>query len=44
MMAHKWQKCKGTLGEERKILEEVEILATKMFTQDDVVFQRIIAV
>ena len=36
-MRRKWQKREGTLSEEDKILEEKEILATKMLTQDDVV-------
>ena len=43
MMARKWQKREGTLSEEGKILEEAEILATKMVTQDDVVVQKTIA-
>ena len=36
-MARKWQKREGTLTREGAILEEQEILATNMFTQDDVV-------
>ena len=36
-MARKWQKREGTLSEEGKYLEEQEILATNMLTQDDVV-------
>lgn len=36
-MARKWQKREGTLSNEAKILEEKEILATSMKTQDDVV-------
>jgi phosphoenolpyruvate synthase/pyruvate phosphate dikinase len=36
-MARKWQKREGTLSAENKILEEKEILATNMLTQDDVV-------
>ena len=36
-MARKWQKREGTLSHESAILEEREILATNMFTQDDVV-------
>lgn len=36
-MARKWQKREGTLSREGMILEEKEILATDMLTQDDVV-------
>lgn len=36
-MARKWQKREGTLSDEGKVLEEAEILATNMYTQDDVV-------
>eukprot|EP00956_Cyclotella_meneghiniana_P045862 scaffold388056_cov73-Cyclotella_meneghiniana.AAC.1 len=36
-MRRKWKKREGTLSEEEKILEEKEILATNMWTQDDVV-------
>uniref|UniRef100_A0A7S2XZJ5 Isopenicillin N synthase-like Fe(2+) 2OG dioxygenase domain-containing protein n=1 Tax=Fibrocapsa japonica TaxID=94617 RepID=A0A7S2XZJ5_9STRA len=36
-MARKWQMREGTLSEEGRILEEKEILATNMLTQDDVV-------
>lgn len=36
-MRRKWKKREGTLTEEEKVLEENEILATNMSTQDDVV-------
>jgi hypothetical protein len=36
-MRRKWKKREGTLTEEEKVLEENEILATNMWTQDDVV-------
>ena len=36
-MRRKWQKREGTLSREGMILEEQEILAANMFTQDDVV-------
>ena len=36
-MARKWQKREGTLNEEGKIMEEQEILSSKMTSQDDVV-------
>jgi hypothetical protein len=36
-MARKWRHREGTLSNEAKILEEEEILATNMKTQDDVV-------
>ena len=36
-MRRKWKKREGTLSEEEKVLEEKEILVTKMLTQDDVV-------
>ena len=36
-MARKWRHHEGTLSNEVKILEEEEILATDMKTQDDVI-------
>ena len=36
-MRRKWKKREGTLTEEEKVLEEKEILATNMWTKDDVV-------
>ncbi len=36
-MRRKWQKREGTLNREGMILEEQEILATNMMTQDDIV-------
>lgn len=42
-MARKWQKREGTIRDTDRILEEEEILATKMYTQDDVI-QKTIAV
>lgn len=36
-MRRKWKKREGTLTEEEKVLEKNEILATNMWTQDDVV-------
>lgn len=43
-MARKWRHREGTLNAEDKILEEEEILATRMKTQDDVVARTIVAV
>lgn len=42
-MARKWHKREGTLSNEGKVLEEAEILATNMYTQDDVVKQTLTA-
>jgi hypothetical protein len=42
-MRRKWQKREGTLSEEGRVLEEREILATNMHTQDDVVKRMVVA-
>lgn len=42
-MARKWQMREGTITPESLILEEAEILATNMRTQDDVVEQTVAA-
>ena len=42
-MRRKWQKREGTLSREGMILEEQEILATNMMTQDDVIQQTVSA-
>ena len=42
-MRRKWQKREGTLSREGIILEEQEILATNMMTQDDVIQQTVSA-
>jgi hypothetical protein len=41
-MARKWRNREGTLSEQDKIMEEEEILATNMRSQDDVVKNTIV--